>query len=146
LVLVPREVARPAEQRLDGTKEGLKAKAGEAMAMPPGNNDLALVRRYSRTTWRWVGAYHRGLGGPGGVLANYAVRKSKYRRCVTDTVDLEVKRLAKDRMAQCQWADCPRHSLKWQLRAPCGMRAKTKEKLMHKFSYGVFLYFFGTLC
>ena len=51
--------------------------------------DLALMRRYSRTAWRLVDAYHRGLGG---VLANYSVRKSKSHRCVTDAVDREVSR------------------------------------------------------
>ena len=56
--------------------------------------DLALMRRYSRTAWRWVDAYHRGLDG---VLANYAVRKSKSYRCVTDKVDLEVNQLAVER-------------------------------------------------
>ena len=56
--------------------------------------DLALMRRYSRTAWRWVDAYHRGLDG---VLANYAVRKSKSHRCVTDKVDREVNQLAVER-------------------------------------------------
>ena len=56
--------------------------------------DLALMRRYSRTAWRWVDAYHRGLDG---VLANYAVRKSKSHRCVTGKVDREVNQLAVER-------------------------------------------------
>ena len=57
-------------------------------------SDLALMRRYSRTAWRWVDAYHRGLDG---VLANYAVRKSKSHRCVTDKLDREVNQLAVER-------------------------------------------------
>ena len=53
--------------------------------------DLALIRRYARTSWRWVDAYRRGLDG---VLASWAVRQSKYHRCVTDAADREVERLA----------------------------------------------------
>ena len=70
-----------ARQWSDGTKEGLKAKANEAIAMSPETCDLALMRRYSRTAWRLVDAYSRRLGG---VLASCAVRKSKFHRCVTD--------------------------------------------------------------
>jgi hypothetical protein len=69
------------------------------MDMPPETCDVALMRRYSRTAWRWGGTYHRGLGGLGGVLASYAVRKSKCHRFVTDAVDLEVNRLAEERKA-----------------------------------------------
>ena len=78
----------------DGTIKGLKAQADVAMTMSSETCDLALMRRYSRTAWRWVDAYHRGLGG---VLANYAVRKSKSHRCVTDKIDREVKQLAVER-------------------------------------------------
>ena len=52
------------------------------------------MRRYSRTAWRWVDAYHRGLDG---ALANYAVRKSKSHRCVTEKVDRKVNQLAVER-------------------------------------------------
>jgi hypothetical protein len=61
------------------------------MAMSPETRDLALMRRYSRTDWRWVDAHSRGLGG---VLASYAARKPKSHRCAMDAVDLEVNRLA----------------------------------------------------
>ena len=64
------------------------------MTMSSETCDLALMRRYSRTAWRWVDAYHRGLDG---VLANYAVRKSKSHRCVTGKVDREVNQLAVER-------------------------------------------------
>jgi hypothetical protein len=37
-----------------GTTKGLKAQAGVAMAMSSETCDLALMRRYSRTAWRWV--------------------------------------------------------------------------------------------
>ena len=70
-----------ARQFGDGTIKGLKAQADVAMTMSSETCDLALMRRYSRTAWRWVDAYHRGLDG---VLANYAVRKSKSHRCVTE--------------------------------------------------------------
>ena len=68
--------------------------------MPSETCDLALMRRYSRTAWRLVDAYHRGLGG---VLANYAVRKSKSHRCVTDALDREVNQLAVERKAEKKW-------------------------------------------
>jgi hypothetical protein len=83
-----------ARQFSDGTIKGLKAQADVAMTMSSETCDLALMRRYSRTAWRWVDAYHRGLDG---VLANYAVRKSKSHRCVTDKVDREVNQLAVER-------------------------------------------------
>jgi len=86
-----------ARQFSDGTIKGLKAQADVAMTMSPETCDLALMRRYSRTAWRWVDAYHRGLDG---VLANYAVRKSKSHRCVTDAVDREVNQLAVKRKAE----------------------------------------------
>ena len=86
-----------ARQYSDGTIKWLKAQADVAMAMSPETCDLALMRRYSRTAWRWVDAYHRGLGG---VLANYAVRKSKSHRCVTDAGDREVNQLAGERKAE----------------------------------------------
>jgi len=85
-----------ARQYSDGTKERLKAKANEAMAMSPETCDLALMRHYSRTAWRWVEAYSRGLGD---VLSSYAVRKSKSNRCVRDAVDPKVNRLADERKA-----------------------------------------------
>ena len=64
--------------------------------MSPETCDLPLIRRYSRTAWRWVDAYNRGLDG---ILANYAVRKSKCHRFVTDAVDAEVNRLGEERRA-----------------------------------------------
>ena len=60
--------------------------------MEAGN--LALMRRYSRAAWRWVDAYAKGLDG---VLARWAVRMSKYHRCITDAVDREVNKLAEER-------------------------------------------------
>ena len=53
--------------------------------------DLATIRRYARTSWRWVDAYRCALDG---VLASWAVRQSKCHRCVTDAADREVERLA----------------------------------------------------
>jgi hypothetical protein len=73
-------------------KKGLKATADVALGEEA--CDLALIRRYSRTSWRWVGAYRRGLGG---VLACWAVRKSKAHRCVTDAVDREVNLLVEEK-------------------------------------------------
>ena len=58
--------------------------------------DLALIRRYSRAAWRWVDAYQKGLDG---VLACWAVRKSKCHRFVTDAVDREVNRMAAEQAA-----------------------------------------------
>ena len=62
--------------------KGLKTAADEALSEKA--CDLALIRRYSRAAWRWVEAYQKGLGG---VLACWAVRKSKCHRLVTDAVD-----------------------------------------------------------
>ena len=83
-----------ARQFSDGTIKGPKAQADVAMAMSSETCDLALMRRYSRTSWRWVDAHHRGLGG---VLANYAMRMSKFHRWVTEKVDREVNQLAVER-------------------------------------------------
>ena len=80
-----------ARQHSDGTVAGLKATAAAAMKPVGGCCDLALIRRYARTSWRWVDAYRRGLDG---VLASWAVRQSKCHRCVTDAADREVERLA----------------------------------------------------
>ena len=65
-------------------------KATADMALGEEACDLALIRRYARTSWRWVDAYDKGLDG---VLACWAVRKSKCHRCVTDAVDREVNLL-----------------------------------------------------
>ena len=71
-----------ARQHSTGTVQGLKAAIDEAMR--DGACDLALIRRYARTAWRWVDAYNKGLDG---VLAAWAVRKSKCHRFVTGEVD-----------------------------------------------------------
>jgi hypothetical protein len=42
-----------ARQNGDGAIKGLKAQADVAMAMSSETCDLALMRRYSRTVWRW---------------------------------------------------------------------------------------------
>ena len=34
------------------------------VALGPGNCDLTLMRRYARTSWRWMDAYSKGLSGP----------------------------------------------------------------------------------
>ena len=81
-----------ARQHSDGSKDGLKTAADAALSEEA--CDLALIRRYSRTAWRWVDAYSKGLDG---VLAQWAVRKSKKHRCVTEAVDKEVNALAKER-------------------------------------------------
>ena len=81
-----------ARQYSDGSKEGLRKAADAALSEEA--CDLALIRRYSRTAWRWVDAYSKGLDG---VLAQWAVRKSKKHRCVTDAVDKEVNALVKER-------------------------------------------------
>ena len=47
--------------------------------------------RYARASWRWVDAYHKGLDG---VLARWALRKSKCHRFVAPAVDAEVNRRA----------------------------------------------------
>ena len=43
------------------TIKGLRTAADEALSEKAYN--LALIRRYSRTAWRWVGAYRKGLDG-----------------------------------------------------------------------------------
>jgi hypothetical protein len=78
-----------ARQKCDGTKPGLKAVADEALSEKA--CDLALMRRCARTSWRWVDAYHKGLDG---VLACWAVRKSKCHRFVTPAVDAAVNQRA----------------------------------------------------
>ena len=80
-----------ARQKCDQTKAGLRTATDEALSEKA--CDLALIRRYSRTAWRWVDAYRRGLDG---VLACWAVRKSKCHRFVTDAVDREVDRMAEE--------------------------------------------------
>ena len=80
-----------ARQKCDQTKDGLRTATEEALSEKA--CDLALIRRYSRTAWRWVDAYRRGLDG---VLACWAVRKSKCHRFVTDAVDREVNRMAEE--------------------------------------------------
>ena len=67
--------------------------------MSPETCDLPLIRRYFRMSWRWVDAYRLGLDG---VLANFAVRKSKCHRFVTEAADLEVNRLSEERKAAAQ--------------------------------------------
>ena len=132
-----------ARQYSVGTKEGFKAKANEAMAMSPETRDLALMRRYSRTDWRWVDAHSRGLGG---VWASYAARKPKSHRCAMDAVDLEVNRLADERKAGAEarastgqapvglslLGPVPRHLLKWQLRVPRVMPTKSRMNTASK--------------
>ena len=76
-------------QYSDGTVKGMIKCLAEAMG--DGNCDLAMKRRFCRTTWRWVDAYCKGLTG---VLAMFAVRKSKSHRCVSDVVDRAVNREA----------------------------------------------------
>ena len=77
-----------ARKNSDGTVKGMKVTAD--MALGEEACDLALIRRYARTSWRWVDAYDKGLDG---VLACWAVRKSKCHRCVADAVDREVNLL-----------------------------------------------------
>mgnify|MGYP006919658173 CR=1 FL=1 len=50
-----------ARQHSDGTKAGLKTVTDKALSEEA--CDLALMRRYARTSWRWVDAYHKGLDG-----------------------------------------------------------------------------------
>ena len=80
-----------ARQKCDQTNAGLRTATDEALSEKA--CDLALIRRYSRTAWRWVDAYRKGLDG---VLACWAVRKSEYHRFVTDAVDREVDRMAEE--------------------------------------------------
>ena len=77
-----------ARQHSTGTVQGLKAAIDEAMR--DGACDLALIRRYARTAWRWVDAYNKGLDG---VLAAWAVRKSKCHHFVTQEVDRRVNEM-----------------------------------------------------
>ena len=99
-----------ARQEFDQTIQGLRAAAGGALSEKARN--LALIRWYSRTAWRWVGAYQKGLGG---VLACWAVRKSKCHWFVPDAVDREVSRMAAEqavdeaRSASADCAGCCRH-------------------------------------
>jgi len=83
-----------ARQKCDQTIKGLRTATNEALSEKA--CDLALIRRYSRTAWRWVDAYQKGLDG---VLACWAVRKSKCHRFVTDAVDREVNRMAAEQTA-----------------------------------------------
>ena len=80
-----------ARQKCDGAKSGLKTATDDALSEKA--CDLALIRRYYRTAWRWVDAYRKGLDG---VLACWAVRKSKCHRFVTDAVDREVNLMAEE--------------------------------------------------
>jgi len=86
-----------ARQYCDGTLRGLKKTADESLVMSPETCDLPQIRRYFRTAWRWIDAYSRGLDGK---LAEYAVRKSKSHRCVTEAVDREVNFPTEERDAR----------------------------------------------
>ena len=55
-----RSVKWYAHQKRDQTIRVLKTAADEALSEKA--CDLALIRQYSRTAWRWVGAYQKGLG------------------------------------------------------------------------------------
>ena len=67
-------------QNNDGTVSGAKGLEATAdVALGEDACDLALIRRYARTSWRWADAHRRGLDG---VLACWAARKSKAHRCV----------------------------------------------------------------
>ena len=72
--------------------DGPKARADEALGDK--GCDLALIRRYARTSWRWVDAYRSGLGG---VLACWVVRKSKANQCVTDSADREANKIKEEK-------------------------------------------------
>jgi len=51
------------------------------------NCDLSLVRKYARTSWRWMSAYEAGLTGP---QAAFAVKKFRGHRGVTVRSDKAV--------------------------------------------------------
>jgi hypothetical protein len=55
--------------------------------------DLAIIRKYPRTALRLVDAFLTGLDG---VLACWALRKSKCHRFVTDAVDREANRMEEE--------------------------------------------------
>jgi len=103
--------------------KGLKTAADEALSEKA--CDLALIRRYSRAAWRWVEAYQKGLGG---VLACWAVRKSKCHRLVTDVVDREVSRMAAEQEAgRVRSASAAGSQPGTQPPAMCHMRHQTCE-------------------
>jgi hypothetical protein len=54
------------------------------IGMSAENCDLALVRKYARTSWRWVSAYETGLSGP---QAAFAVKKFHGHRGVAVRAD-----------------------------------------------------------
>ena len=54
------------------------------VALGPGNCDLTLMRRYARTSWRWMGAYSKGLSGP---MAAFAVRLCSKHRGISEAVE-----------------------------------------------------------
>jgi hypothetical protein len=54
------------------------------MGMSAENCDLTLLRKYARTSWRWMSAYETGLSGP---QAAFAVKKFRGHRGVTVRAD-----------------------------------------------------------
>jgi hypothetical protein len=48
---------------------------------------LSLIRKHARVSWRYMDAYRKGLSG---VLAEFAVKKSKSHRTVSPVVDKAV--------------------------------------------------------
>ena len=54
------------------------------VAFGPENCDPTLVRRYARTSWRWMDAYSKGLSGP---MAAFAVRLCSKHRGISEAVE-----------------------------------------------------------
>jgi Txe/YoeB family toxin of Txe-Axe toxin-antitoxin module len=53
-------------------------------ALGPENCNTTLLRKYARTSWRWMGAYEKGLKG---VQAAWAVRLCSKHRGISKVVD-----------------------------------------------------------
>ena len=62
---------------------------------------LSLIRKHARICWRYMDAYRKGLTGP---LADYAVKKAKSHRMVSDRLDQlmeeEVESMLTERLRQ----------------------------------------------
>ena len=51
------------------------------VALGPGNCDVSLMRRYARTSWRWMGAYSKGaFGANGGLRCQTLLKAPRHQR------------------------------------------------------------------
>jgi len=65
-------------------------------ALGVGNCDVAMQRRFSRSSWRWMDAYEKGLKG---ALAAWAVKMCSKHRGLSHAVEVKMNAIAADESA-----------------------------------------------